>query len=945
MVNAPFIGRREELDRLAELQLRAHRARLPAASLIAGEPGTGKSRLLAEVIDRSKLRQGRLVGFEPLQSVPLAAAAALLRLLATFPGRELDLDRLVFGGAAQESRDPLRIFEGAHRALASSVPTLIAIDDLQWVDDLSLGLVHYLLQAAAASGNPLIVIAAARPSPAAAAFAAGVDAVVPADRRAHIELGPLALEEGVSLVRALDAKLGDAEAAEIWRRARGSPFWLQSLVLGDQTADPSGLIQDRFRVVSGDAAALLAALAVGGRPLMADDLGWVLEWHAERVRHAARELISGGLVIEAAGMLRTAHDLIREAAQRDIPFATSARLHARFAALIERDAGSDVRLLREALEHRTAAGMTTADLALRMVRSPQRRLLGKDGLRLLASIADGMEAGSAKQIALDIALGELASILGEQTLAMERWKRVSEFGTNPRQRQRAELEAARAAYVARQRDEAHLHLDRAREVGVAAPETAVRLDTLEADIDLWLDHETAAGTRAADRALVAAEEMATSAGGLARLPAAMRPTYLAALHTATDAAMQEDRGNDVIRLSEIALHLARRLDDEPRVGALLRIGFALLPFGRLSEAEGSLGEAWELARRLVMPTAMVEAGNGLARVLPALGRFDESRAIALETRDVAARLGNAPHRWGDASPWLHAIELSVGDPVVAIRALRHDAELEADPHFRLRIHQNIATWQARSGGARLARDVEAELAAARADSELARCPRCASELAVTSAELLARIGRVQDASRQLDHWESQSTGAGYPMRDVRRARAAAAIAVADGDLRAAASILEATCEDLERAGLLEELLWARLDLGRVLARVDRGAAVLALTKVATLAGELGARSHQRLAAQQLRRLGVRTWRRGPDSVATGIAGLTLREVEVAQLAAAGASNQEIASLLAISPRTVERHITNVLAKLGLRNRTELAAVVHFAGLVRGSTDDRKGARS
>jgi DNA-binding CsgD family transcriptional regulator len=183
------------------------------------------------------------------------------------------------------------------------------------------------------------------------------------------------------------------------------------------------------------------------------------------------------------------------------------------------------------------------------------------------------------------------------------------------------------------------------------------------------------------------------------------------------------------------------------------------------------------------------------------------------------------------------------------------------------------------------------------------------------------------------------------MRDVRRARAAAAIAVADGDLRAAASILEATCEDLERAGLLEELLWARLDLGRVLARVDRGAAVLALTKVATLAGELGARSHQRLAAQQLRRLGVRTWRRGPDSVATGIAGLTLREVEVAQLAAAGASNQEIASLLAISPRTVERHITNVLAKLGLRNRTELAAVVHFAGLVRGSTDDRKGARS
>jgi DNA-binding CsgD family transcriptional regulator len=945
MVNAPFIGRREELDRLAELQLRAHRSRLPAASLIAGEPGTGKSRLLTQVLDRSRLRQGRLVGFEPLQSVPLAAAAALLRLLATSPGPGRDLDRLVFGERAQESRDPLRIFEGAHRALASSGPTLIAIDDLQWVDDLSLGLVHYLLQAAAASRNPLIVIAAARPSPAAAAFAAGADAVVPADRRADIELGPLALGEGVSLVHALDATLGDAEAAELWRRARGSPFWLQSLVLAGQTADPSGLIQDRFRVMSGDAAVLLAGLAVGGRPLRADDLGWVLEWHADRVRHAARELISSGLALDAAGMLRTAHDLIREAAQRDIPPATSGRLHARFAALIERDAGSDVRLLREALEHRTAAGMTTIDLALRMVISPQRRLLANDGLQLLASIADGTEAGSANQITLDMALGELGSVLGEQMLALERWNRVSEFGTDLRQRQRAELEAARAAFAARQRNEARLHLDRARQVGVVEPETAVRLDTLEADIALWLDHDTAAGTRAAERALVAAEEMATSAGGLARLPATKRATYLAALHTATDAAMQEDRGDDVIRLSEISLVLARKLDEESRIGALLRIGIALLPFGRLGEAETSFREAWDAARRLVMPTAIVEAGNGLARALPMLGRFAEARAIALEARELEGRLGNAPRRWGNPTPWLHAIELSTGDPDVAIRALRHDAQLEADPHFRLRIHQNIAAWQARTGGARLAEAVALELDAARADAEDAACPRCTSELAVTAAELLARIGRVEDARGQLDEWGARSTGAGYPMQEVRRARAAAAIAAADGGALAAASILEASCEELQNAGLLEELLWARLDLGRVLARVDRSAAVRTLTSAATLAGELGARSQQRLAAQQLRRLGVRTWRRGPESVGTGIAGLTVREVEIAQLAASGTSNQEIASLLAISPRTVERHITNVLAKLGLRNRTELAVVVHSAGLVRGSTDDPRVVRS
>jgi DNA-binding CsgD family transcriptional regulator len=822
---------------------------------------------------------------------------------------------------------------------------LIAIDDLQWLVDVSRGLVHYLLQAAAANGSPLIVIAASRPSSAAAEFAAGIDGVVPADRRAHIELGPLDLEEGVSLARALDRGLGDAEAVALWRRAGGSPFWLQSLVLGDQSAEPSRLIQDRFRVVSADAASLLAALAVGGRPLMAADLGWVLEWHADRVRHAARELISGGLVVEAAGMLRTAHDLIREAAERDVPAATAGRLHARLAALIERGNGHDVRLLAEALEHRTAAGMPTAGLALRMVTSPQRRLLGRDGLRLLATIADGMEAGSAEQIALDATLGELGGILGEQRLAMERWNRVSEFGTDPRGRQRAELEAARAAFAARQRDEARLHLDRARAFGVTAAETPIRLDTLEADIDLWLDHETAAGTRAAERALAAAEGMAARAGGVAGLPAAGRATYLAALHTATDAAMQGDRGDEVIRLSATALHVARRLDEESRVGALLRIGFALLPFGWPGQAEACLREAWDVARRLVMPTAMVEAGNGLARVLPALGRFDEARAIALETRDVEGRLGTAPRRWGDVSPWLHAVELSVGDPVAAIRALRQDAAREADPHVRLRIHQNVAAWRARSGGARMALEVETELAAARADAELARCPRCASELAVTSAELLARIGRVEDARLALDAWLHESIGAGYPLRDVRQARSSAAIAEAAGEIGAAASSLESLGNETRSAGLLEDSLWVQLDLGRVLAKADRGAAVGAFTKAATLAGELGARSQQRLATQELRRLGVRTWRRGPGEDEPGLAGLTPREVEVARLAADGTSNQEIASSLAISPRTVERHITNALTKLGLRNRTELATAVHSAGLVRGSTDDPRTLRS
>jgi hypothetical protein len=129
----PFVGRREELDQLAELINRSRRDHAPSAALVTGEPGSGKSRLLAEVLDRSGVRRlGRIVGFEPVQPVPLAAAGSVLRQLVEVPGPGRDLGQLVFGGAGQESRDPLRIF-GAHRALASSGPMLPR--RLQWVDD------------------------------------------------------------------------------------------------------------------------------------------------------------------------------------------------------------------------------------------------------------------------------------------------------------------------------------------------------------------------------------------------------------------------------------------------------------------------------------------------------------------------------------------------------------------------------------------------------------------------------------------------------------------------------------------------------------------------------------------------------------------------------------------------------------------------------------------
>jgi DNA-binding NarL/FixJ family response regulator len=117
-------------------------------------------------------------------------------------------------------------------------------------------------------------------------------------------------------------------------------------------------------------------------------------------------------------------------------------------------------------------------------------------------------------------------------------------------------------------------------------------------------------------------------------------------------------------------------------------------------------------------------------------------------------------------------------------------------------------------------------------------------------------------------------------------------------------------------------LWARLDLGLALAEAGSDRAAAELERAAAIAEELGAGTVEALAEQALRALGVRTWRRKASAGA-----FTERELEIARLVAAGASNPEIASRLFLSRKTVERHVSNVLRKVGARNRAELAARV------------------
>jgi DNA-binding NarL/FixJ family response regulator len=131
---------------------------------------------------------------------------------------------------------------------------------------------------------------------------------------------------------------------------------------------------------------------------------------------------------------------------------------------------------------------------------------------------------------------------------------------------------------------------------------------------------------------------------------------------------------------------------------------------------------------------------------------------------------------------------------------------------------------------------------------------------------------------------------------------------------------------------------ALLTAGRALAAAGRADdAREHLERAAGLAARHGAGRGEAIAAHGLRRLGVRP-RTAPRPARAGAGvradpgALTPREREIAALVARGSANKEVAATLHLSPKTVEANLSRVYAKLGVRSRTELAALAREGGL-------------
>lgn len=927
---ASFVGRDAELSAVRVLAGRARATKGPAAAVFLSDPGQGKTRLLAQARAALGFRhEFAVVGYEPERLVPLAAASDLRRRLAPETTERTDLGMEGQGGQP-DSLEPVRVFEGVLRALDRTHPTLVTVDDVQWVDELSLALLHYLVRGAADVRRPLLLLAAGRPSEGTARLERSLSAVLSGDTFLRADLPPLGRADGERLVRALVPDITAGRAAAIMHEAAGSPFWLEALARsGGQRAELNQEVRARMEGAASDTARLLAVLAVLGRPATPGELALIRACAEQRVEVAATELGDRGLTVRERGSIRLAHDLVRAAALADVPEPERRRLHLRIADSIEAAAGDDVQLLRSALEHRYLAGRSALDLALRLARSPRRRWLGRDGAATLARIADEADQSQPETVALHRATAALASELADHDLGHQQWSLVAALTAAGPDHARAALAAAREAYLLGRSAIARRWIGEAR--ATADRETATASDVLEALVELWLEHRTHRGRGLAQRGLARARGLNHAPGRSEAQPAGKSATYVGAIEAAATAALQMEDWAALRRLVREWLS-ASASDDEAHVEALIWQAISLRVDGLFRDALVPLRAAWSTAQRLVLPNASVNAGYWLATTLADLGELEEAERFALEAAAMAARVGDFAHVRVRSRSIHHEVALARGDWRAASDALLAHARLVEDPHARFAFHQMLATWLAVLGGPSQASEVGAQLGEAGRLVRLAACPRCRGELDLYSAEALYRTGQPAAAENALKAWQRGDHRPDAWSR-LQLQRIDGLLEASRGNRSGALKAFHSSIDRIEEAGRRLEAAVTRLDLGRALLSLDRTAAAHALRDAGASAEAIGAHTLAAAAGRELRDLGVRTWRRGASAATLGspMERLTGREREVALLVAAGLSNPEIAERLFVSRKTIERHVSNALARLGVVNRTELAGMLREAG--------------
>ncbi len=963
-----LVGRAAPLAALTE-HARRCRTEQSGALLLGGDAGIGKSRLVAEFArtQENVLVGGCLeLGVDGLAYAPFTTALRrLLRergpALFTTGEEENELARLLpelgpVPGRGHRDRNVLfGLVLHVLRTAAGDTGLTLVLEDLHWADGATLDLLVFLIRNLDLPGVQILATYRSDDLPRAHPLRRLLPELERLSPVLRTELAPLTRAEVGEQVRALTGRAPDPAALDdLYRRSDGIPLYVEALAAADAPR-PGGVPEafrdlllapvDRLEDTPRSVLRLAAVGAVSGT-VSHEVLRRAADLPDRELEAALHGLVDARLLHVDGDGYRFRHALLREAVHEALLPGTRTRLHLLLAGIIGADPGAvpPERRAAELAHHFQAA---------------------HDLPRAVASAWDAAErAGQA------LAHGERLAMLRR---VLELWDRVPDAPALLDGREHTEVlaEAALAALQA------------------GHPRTAWRLcDEALAE----LPAEAADDPGRALRAMVLrcrgqARTHCVDAGAEDDLAQALRlhppgdPGYARMLSIVARETMFRTDGRGPLDrsaedLSREAIAAAERSgDDSALAAALVTLGSVLMGRGLLDRGRPHVERSIGLSRRIGDPMMEARGVNNLSHYLREQG--EHTRALELLEGFLSApdRAGSAWVYGSFTSQNLAETHYELGHldtaRTVSARALGHSPTpmhrvFLLVPATRAAVAAGD-TAAARSGADRAGLR-EAGIATVDRASALSLERLDQAQQAVSAwLDLLLAEGEAATARDYAAHILRRpgftgSLGYGWVVNDlaaeaVRRAGGGNGDRVRDLVAERLAMPVRGPVQEAFRASASARLAEGAAEPGEVL---DRWAAAVAAWEATPLVLHLAsARLRAARAALAVRdQERARAWWEpvGPAAAASGAAplgheaaalgrragftapdrgapaGLTPRETEVLRLLAAGATNAQIAAELFISPKTASVHVSNILAKLGVANRSSAGARARALGL-------------
>jgi DNA-binding SARP family transcriptional activator/tetratricopeptide (TPR) repeat protein len=641
---APLIGRAREWAALLEAYDGIDAD--GAAVLLEGEAGIGKTRLAEELAAHARERGAAVLGvrayeeeaalaYGPLVEAlrgrlrdgdgwvadvgdrALCEAARLVPELSTLPPPPLD-------GPAAQARFLDGVWETLTAAAAGSVPGLLVIDDVQWADEATLGLLTYGLRRL--GGRRLLVLLTSR-----APLRRVPARVIALERLGEDEVGEL-----------LRANGGPSELApRLYAETEGLPFllveYLNALGGDPDWSLPAGareLLLGRLEPVSETGRQVLSAAAAIGRSFAVDTVRAASGRGDEETVTALEELVQRGLIREGRFDYDFAHEQLRRLVAEETSLARRRLLHGRVAEALAGGRPLTDGAAADPLAGRSAEIARHLRLAGRDAEAAAAYRRAAEHARSLFANAEALEhlraalaVGDPEPGSLHAAIGDLQTLQGEYAAALASYETAAAHAA-PEDVGAIEH---RLGQVRHRRGEWALATAQFEAALAATPEDDLAARArITADLSLSA-HDGGDPARAAELA-EQARELAEAAGD----PRALGQAHnlLGALATSGGAAA------DALDHLRRSLELAEATDDPgARVAALNNLALAHRARGELEPALELTGAALDLCAAQGDRHREAALHNNLADLLHAAGRHEDAMAQLKRAVAIFAEVG------------------------------------------------------------------------------------------------------------------------------------------------------------------------------------------------------------------------------------------------------------------------------------------------------------------